>query len=234
MPNILKQSTASQVIELGPFLDSTDFITAETGLTIANTDIRLRKHGGTSHGAKNSGGATHIANGYYHTTLDATDTNTVGILDVHVNVSGALPVWKSFQVVEEAIYDALFLAAAGGYATQASVDTIDDFLDTEIAAIKAKTDNLPEGIQKNTALSNFEFVMIDSSDHVSGKTGLTVTAQRSIDGGAFAACANSVNEVSAGVYKINLSAADLNGDVVTLKFTATGADTTWITVKTES
>jgi hypothetical protein len=30
-----------------------------------------------------------------------------------------------------------------GLATQASVDTIDDFLDTEIAAIKAKTDNLP-------------------------------------------------------------------------------------------
>ena len=28
-------------------------------------------------------------------------------------------------------------------ATQASVDTIDDFLDTEVAAIKAKTDNLP-------------------------------------------------------------------------------------------
>lgn len=30
-----------------------------------------------------------------------------------------------------------------GLATQASVDVIDDFLDTEIAAIKAKTDNLP-------------------------------------------------------------------------------------------
>lgn len=30
-----------------------------------------------------------------------------------------------------------------GLATQASVDIIDDFLDTEIAAIKAKTDNLP-------------------------------------------------------------------------------------------
>lgn len=30
-----------------------------------------------------------------------------------------------------------------GLATQASVDTIDDFLDTEVAAIKAKTDNLP-------------------------------------------------------------------------------------------
>ena len=50
----LRQSTASQVVELGPFLDDTDFKTAETGLTIANTDIKLRKEGGTTHGSKNS------------------------------------------------------------------------------------------------------------------------------------------------------------------------------------
>lgn len=104
---------------------------------------------------------------------------------------------------------------------------------TSIDAIQAKTDNLPEGIQKNTALSNFEFVMCSSSDHISPATGLTVTAQRSIDGGAFAACANSVTEVGSGVYKINLAGADLNGTVITLKFTATGADATLITVKTE-
>lgn len=34
-------------------------------------------------------------------------------------------------------------ATVSSRATQASVDTIDDFLDTEVAAIKAKTDNLP-------------------------------------------------------------------------------------------
>jgi hypothetical protein len=34
-------------------------------------------------------------------------------------------------------------AAVSTRATQTSVDTIDDFLDTEVAAIKAKTDNLP-------------------------------------------------------------------------------------------
>ena len=34
-------------------------------------------------------------------------------------------------------------ATVSSRATQTSVDTIDDFLDTEIAAIKAKTDNLP-------------------------------------------------------------------------------------------
>jgi hypothetical protein len=34
-------------------------------------------------------------------------------------------------------------ATVSSRATQTSVDTVDDFLDTEIAAIKAKTDNLP-------------------------------------------------------------------------------------------
>lgn len=105
---------------------------------------------------------------------------------------------------------------------------------TETAAIKAKTDNLPDGIKKNTALNNFEFVMIASSDHVTGKTGETVTAQRSIDGAAFAACANSVAEVSGGVYKINFAASDLNGDVITFLFTAANSDARWITIPTQT
>lgn len=88
-------------------------------------------------------------------------------------------------------------------------------------------------VQKNTALSAFEFYMIDATDLHSPKTGLTVTAQRSIDGGAFGACTNAPAEVSAGVYKIDLSAADLNGNVVTLKFTATGAEATVITIVTQ-
>lgn len=105
---------------------------------------------------------------------------------------------------------------------------------TETADIKAKTDNLPDGIKKNTALNNFEFVMIASSDHVTGKTGETVTAQRSIDGAAFAACANSVSEVSGGVYKINFAASDLNGDVITFLFTAANSDARWITIPTQT
>lgn len=88
------------------------------------------------------------------------------------------------------------------------------------------------GIQKNAALNNFEFLMLDSSDHVTPKTGLTITAQRSIDGAAFGSCANAASEVSNGVYKINLAAADLNGGVVTLLFTASGADARLITIRT--
>ena len=113
-------------------------------------------------------------------------------------------------------------------AVEAKVDVVDTVVD----AIKVQTDRLPAGVRKNEELANFEFLMIDGTDHVTPKTGLTITATRSIDGAAFAACTNSAAEISNGVYKITLSAADLNGDVVTFKFTATGADQRTITVKT--
>jgi len=79
------------------------------------------------------------------------------------------------------------------------------------------------GIKKNTAKSAFMFLMTDSTNHLPAP-GLTVTAQRSIGGAAFGACANAVSEVGSGVYKIDLAAGDLNGDSIALKFTATGAD----------
>lgn len=113
MSNFLKQATASQSRAIGPFLDDTDFKTAETGLTIANTDIKLIVNGGAS-ADKNSGGGTHRANGVYGITFDATDTATVGELEVSVKVAGALPVFKTFYVLEEAIFDALFGASATG------------------------------------------------------------------------------------------------------------------------
>jgi len=88
-------------------------------------------------------------------------------------------------------------------------------------------------IQKNTALANFTFVMVLTSDHVTGATGKTVTATRSIDGAAFGACANAVTEVANGVYAISLAAADLNGDTVMLKMTAADCDATFIEIVTQ-
>ncbi len=87
-------------------------------------------------------------------------------------------------------------------------------------------------VKKNAALAGFEFLLIQSADHISPKTGATVTAQRSIDGAAFGSCTNSVAEVANGIYKISLSAGDLNGDTITLQFTASGADARFITILT--
>ncbi len=101
------------------------------------------------------------------------------------------------------------------------------------AALQVLTADHPGRITKNTALSAFMFMMVDGTDHVTPETGLTVTATRSLDGAAFAACANSVTEVSDGWYKINLAATDLNANVVALKFTATNADARNITIVTQ-
>lgn len=90
-------------------------------------------------------------------------------------------------------------------------------------------------IKKNTLFNNFEFQMVLASDHVSPATGLSPTVQRSIDGGAYADCTNTpATGISNGTYKINLSAADLNGNMITLKCSAATADTTYISIVTQT
>lgn len=105
----IRQNTASQEIPLGFLLDSTDGNTEETGLTIANTDIKLWKHGATTLANKNSGGATHISNGIYYCVLDATDSNTLGGLTVFVHVTGALAIKVDCEVMPANRFDALVL-----------------------------------------------------------------------------------------------------------------------------
>jgi hypothetical protein len=105
----LRQSTASQEISLGSFLDTTDGNTEETGLTIANTDIKIRKGGGTTLVNKNSGGATHIANGVYSAVIDATDTDTLGDLVIYCHPTGALATKLEYTVLPAASYDALIV-----------------------------------------------------------------------------------------------------------------------------
>ncbi len=134
----LKQSTAAQSRAIGPFLDDTDFKTAETALTIANTDIKLVVNGGAS-ANKNSGGGTHRVNGVYGITFDATDTATVGEMEVSVIVAGALPVFHKFTVLEEAIFDALFAASANAFAGAAGSTTLTALPDNGITAAKINT-----------------------------------------------------------------------------------------------
>lgn len=138
----LKQATASQSVLIGPFVDSTDGVTAETGLTIANTDIRLSVNGGNMV-AKNSGGGTHDELGMYSITLDATDTATVGKLQLVCAKSGALPVYHTFYVVEENVYDAWFGAAAAAGTDLASILTdTGTTLQAELDGIQADTEDL--------------------------------------------------------------------------------------------
>lgn len=164
--------------------------------------------------------------------LAAVDTEVAAIKAKTDNLP-ASPAAVGSAMTLHADYDAAKTAA-----TQASVNTIggivDDILEDTGTTIPAAITALTEaGVKKNTALSGFTFYMTDSTNHEKA-TGLTVTAERSLDGAAFAACANAVAELSDGCYKIDLADTDLNADVVALKFTATDADDLVITIRTSA
>jgi len=133
----IKQSTA-YTFRLGPFVDDTDGKTAETGLTISQADVRLSKAGGNFAQKNESSSASHDEIGFYICILDTTDTNTCGELLVAVHESGALPVFKTFQVVEEAIYASLFAASA-------DLITKIDAIDTVVDAVLVDTGTTLEG-----------------------------------------------------------------------------------------
>jgi len=121
------------------------------------------------------------------------------------------------------------------WANGGRLDTILDGASTHSAADvwTAAGRTLTDGIQKNATFSNFEFLMVDSTDHVTPKTGLTVTGQRSIDGAAFASVSGSIAEVSNGIYQFDAVAADTNGDVITWRFSSAGADDRFVTITTQ-
>ena len=97
------------------------------------------------------------------------------------------------------------------------------------AIAKIKNAILPE---KNVALSDIEFLMIDSADDVSPKTGLTITGTRSIDGGAFGAVGGTFSEIGNGIYAFDASSGDMNGTIITFRFASAGANDTFLTLKT--
>lgn len=106
-----RQSTASQEFPIGPLVASSDGVTAQTGLTIANTDIKFWFTGATTLANKNSGGGTHISNGNYYAVADATDTATLGSGKVIVQMASTMAWWDYFAIIPAVIYDVWFSTA---------------------------------------------------------------------------------------------------------------------------
>jgi hypothetical protein len=166
--NLLKQSTA-KTLRFGPFLDETDGKTAETGLTISQADVRLSKDGGAFAQKNDATSATHDENGWYSIPLNATDTNTLGQLQVAIHESGALPVFEKFVVVSANVYDSLV-----GNTDKLQVDV------TEIAANAINAAAIASGA-------------ISSSKFAAGAINATAIAADAI--GASELATDAVNEI---------------------------------------
>lgn len=80
-------------------------------------------------------------------------------------------------------------------------------------------------LKQNQTARPLLFLMLDSADHLTPKTGLSPTVTLSKNGGSFAAPAGAVSEVGSGWYKVAANATDANtlGPLL-LHATATGAD----------
>jgi hypothetical protein len=184
----LKQSTASQEVPLGYFVDSTDGNTEETGLSIANTDIKVWKTGATTLANKNSGGATHISNGIYYAVLDATDTDTLGPLVIFVHVSGALTVRLECCVLAANVYDSLV-----GATDKLDVNTI------EIAGSNVSTSTAQIGVNVvNAGGTAWGSGAITSG--VFGVGAITASAIAADAIGSSELATDAVTEIAAGVW----------------------------------
>jgi PKD repeat protein len=117
---LLKQSTAATVV-VGPVLDADG--AAVTTATVTNFSIA--KNGTVA--ALTSETVTHSANGYYTIALTATNTNTLGRLDIIVNASTMSMANHRYDVLVAATYDAIVTngIATSAQATAIEADTLD-------------------------------------------------------------------------------------------------------------
>lgn len=196
---ILKQSTSYTRQFL--MVSSADHVSGATGLNGAVT-VYLSKAGAAGTLATNSGaGVTEVSSahlpGIYSIVLSVTDVGTTG--------------------------DLAFACTGAGADTTNFIDQVQTQTFTDLSLTNAGRVFINDNLQQNTALAGFTFMMVDSTTS-QRKSGLAVTAQRTLGGGGFAPCSNSVSEIGAtGIYTISLSAADLNNACTGILFTATGA-----------
>lgn len=138
----MKKNVASQVV--GAQMVSATDGSAFTG----SVTVSVTGNGGTqATGSVGSGACTHEGNGFHSYAPAQAETNYDHVAFTFTG-TGAIPVTVQIYPTFPQTGDSFALIGSTGsgltsLASQASVNTVDDFLDTEIAAIKAKTDNLP-------------------------------------------------------------------------------------------
>lgn len=165
----LKQST-SVTVTIGQFLDETDGKTAETALTISQSDVRLSKNGGAGAQKNDTNSATHDENGKYLCALNTTDTGTLGLLTLTVNESGALPIRHDYMVLPAHIYNGFVLNTGN---MNVNVDTVGGSA-TNAANLAAVSSASITGTSDNTGFTATSTTMDSTiteatTDHFKGR-----------------------------------------------------------------
>lgn len=184
--------------------------------TIAAGDFKISKDGGAFANLTNLPTVTPASGTAVQLSLTSTEMNADNIVIACIDAAGAewCDQFINLQTSARQIDDLAYPATTG----------------RPILVDANGNVGLSTNLKKNQALSNYHFLMTDSTNH-NPATGKTVTITRAIDNGAFGAgTLGAVTEVANGIYRTDLPAADLNGNVVTLRMTASGCDDLFTTL----
>lgn len=187
--------------------------------TLAAGDVKVSKDGGAFANLTTLPSANPASGAAIMVDLSGTEMTADNVVVQFIDAAGAewCDVLVNIQTTARQLDDLAYPATTG---RSLLVDT---------AGAVPITTNL----KKNQALANFHFLMTDSTTH-NPATGKTVTVTRAIDGGAFGAgTLSAVTEMSNGLYRLDFAAADLNGNVVTLRATASGCDDLFVSLTME-
>lgn len=99
----LRYNTAG-TYNLGPFMDQTSGTGTVTNLVLTPDTIRISKNGGDFTPTASTGTGAHDEKGWYKVGYPASDVGSLGQLEVMVH-EAALPVWKTFDVIPQNVYD---------------------------------------------------------------------------------------------------------------------------------
>ena len=237
--DIVKKGSTDRSVSLR-IIDSTDG-TPETGVAYNTSGIDLwyRREGAakvsiteatlaaltTAHA---DGGFLAVGDGVYRLDLpDAAFATGANYVDFGGTVTGMIVIGGRVRLVDMDLEDSVRLGLTAlpnaAAAATGGLPTVDANNSVKIQTV----------LKKGQALSKYTFLMTDSTTH-NPDPSKTVTVTRSINGAAFAATtAGTATEISNGLYYIDLSAADLNGNVVVLRCTAGGSDDLLITITLE-
>lgn len=226
--DILKKGSTSRSVTLR-IIDSTDG-TPETGVVFntAGIDLWYRREGSakvsitevtlaTLTTAWTAGGFLAIGDGEYRLDVpDAAFTSGANHVDFGGTVTGMIVIGGRVRLVDVDLEDTI---RAGLTSLPNAVAAANGGLPTVDAtnSVKIQTNQ-----KKNQALANFRFTMFDATTN-NPATGKTVTATRAIDGGAqLAGTLSAVTEIANGEYRLDMAAADRNGNVISLMLVASG------------
>jgi len=230
MSHILRQST-QVVVRIGPFMDSVDAVTPETGITLGAADQAeaLKAAGAaTADISGNTWAAITGAGGWYDLTLTTTDTNTIGDLTIVVqDTSVCLPVFARFQVIEEVTYDALYAASANAFAGAAGSTTLGAGAITATVIATGAIDADAIAADAITAAKVADGT-IDAATFAAGAINAAAIANGAIDAATFAAGAIDATAIANGaIDAATFAAGAIDAAALAADASAEIADAVW-------